>query len=82
MKEKEEGKITKRVRIYISFEPAKIIEGTVTIPSAKTRLSDLLNDEKTFLALQNVSTPGNWLAFASNFVLLHKNEIKAMVELD
>lgn len=79
--EKKYEKITRRVKIYLSLDPPKVIVGTVTIPSFKTRLSDLLNDEKTFLPLQEVSVPDGGLTFDANFVLLSKNEIKALIEL-
>lgn len=74
-------KITRKVRIYLAFEPIRVLEGIVTIPSARTRLSDLLNDEKSYLPLQDVSVPDGWLKFGADFVLLNKNEIKAVVEL-
>lgn len=79
--EKEYEKITRRVKIYLSLIPPKVIEGTITIPSSKTRLSDLLNDDKIYLPLQDVSVPEGWLNFGSNFILLNKSEIRALVEL-
>ncbi len=81
-KGKGPGKITKKVRLFLSLDPLRIIEGTVTIPSSRARLSDLLNDERAYLAIQEVKVPEGWLDFISNFVLLSKKEIKAVVELD
>ena len=80
-KGQEYGKITKRVKLFISLEPPRVIEGTVTIPSAKARLSDLLNDERAYLAIQDVTVPDGWLDLISSFVLLSKKEIKAIVEV-
>ncbi len=74
-------KITRKIRIYLTFDPVHVVEGIVTIPSAHTRLSDLLNDAKTYLPLQEVSVPDGWLKFDADFILLNKNEIKAVVEL-
>ncbi|MGQ9693487.1 MAG: DUF6812 domain-containing protein [Thermodesulfobacteriota bacterium] len=79
--EEKYEKITKKIRIYLAFDPVRVLEGIVTIPSARTRLSDLLNDEKNYLPLQGVSVPDGWLKFGTDFVLLNKKEIKAVVEL-
>jgi len=76
------GRITKKVRLFLSLEPPRVIEGTVTIPSPRARLSDLLNDERSYLAIQDVTVPDGWLNLISNFVLLSKKEIKAIVEVD
>jgi hypothetical protein len=45
-------------------------------------LSDLLNDERSYLAILDVTVPDGWLNLVSNFVLLSKKEIKAIVEVD
>jgi len=81
-KSKTYGKNIKRVKLFLSLEPARFLEGTVTIPSAKSRLSDLLNDDRAYLAIQDVTVPEGWFALASKFVLLNKKEIKAIVEID
>ena len=74
-------KFTKRVKFFISLEPVRIIEGTVTLTSSKGRLSDMVNDERTFLSVQNVAVPDGWIQLFSEFILLNKKEIKAMVEV-
>ncbi|MBM4332508.1 MAG: hypothetical protein FJ117_15045 [Deltaproteobacteria bacterium] len=79
-KGKAYGKITKRVKLFISLDPQRVIEGTVTLPSPNARISDLLNDERAYLAIQDVTVPEGWLDIA-NFVLLSKKEIKAIVEM-
>jgi len=77
-----DGKMKKRVRLFLSLEPPRVIEGKVTIPSPRARLSDLLNDERAYLAIEDVTVPDGWLNLVSNFVLLSKKEIKAIVEVD
>jgi len=74
-------KFTKRVKFFLSLEPVRIIEGTVTLTSSKGRLSDMVNDERTFLSVQNVAVPDGWIQLFSEFILLNKKEIKAMVEV-
>ncbi len=71
-----------RVRLFLSLEPPRFIEGTVTLSSAKARLSDMMNDEKTFLAIQDVTAADIWIPSLSKFMLLNKQEIKAIAELD
>jgi len=70
-----------RARLFLSLDPPRVIEGTVTLSSAKARLSDVMNDEKIFLALQDVSASDPWIASLSKFMLLNKQEIKAITEL-
>jgi hypothetical protein len=87
MIEKKTGleKTRKRVRLFLSLDPPKFIEGTITVPNPVSRLSrvsDTLNDERTFLPIQDVATPDGWLYSFPKFVLLNKNEIKAIVEVD
>ena len=75
--------ITKRVRLLLSFDPPKFIEGTVTIPSPKIRLSDVINDDRAFLSIQHVSSaPDDWFHGSPNFLLLNKREIKAIIEME
>jgi len=76
------NKVTKRVRFFLSLEPVRIIEGTVTLPSSKGRLSDMVNDERTFLSVQDVAVPDGWIQSFSKFLLLNKKEIKAMIEVE
>jgi hypothetical protein len=75
-------KITKRIKLFLSFDPPKFIEGSVTIPGPTTRLSDVLNDDRVFLSIQNVSSSDNWLHSSPNFMLLNKHEIKAIIEAE
>ncbi len=87
MSEKKSGaeKTRKRVRLFLSLDPPKFIEGTITVPNPVSRLSrvsDTLNDDRTFLPIQDVATPDGWLDFFPEFVLLNKSEIKAIVEVD
>ena len=77
-----DGKMTKKVRLFLSLEPPRVIEGKVTIPSPRARLSDLLNDERAYLAILDVTVPDGWIDLVSNFVLVSKKEIKAIVEVD
>ena len=75
-------KVTRRVRFFLSLEPVRIIEGTVTLASSKGRLSDMVNDERTFLSVQDVAVPDGWIQSFSKFLLLNKKEIKAMIEVE
>jgi len=83
MKKKEAvEKFTRQVRLFLSLDPLRYIEGTVTVPSSKARLSDMINDERTFLSIQNVVVPKEWSHCFSEFVLLNKREIRAIVEIE
>lgn len=83
MKKKEAvEKFTRQVRLFLSLDPLRYLEGTVTVPSSKARLSDMINDERTFLSIQNVVVPKEWSHCFSEFVLLNKREIRAIVEID
>lgn len=83
MKKKEAvEKFTRQVRLFLSLDPLRYIEGTVTIPSSKARLSDMINDERTFLSIQNAVVPKEWSHCFSEFVLLNKREIRAIVEIE
>jgi hypothetical protein len=83
MKKKESApKLTKRVRLFLSLDPLRFIEGTVTVPSPKARLSDMINDERTFLSIQNTRVPKEWSHCFSEFILLNKREIRAIVEME
>jgi hypothetical protein len=64
------------------LDPLRYIEGTVTVPSSKARLSDMINDERTFLSIQNAVVPKEWSHCFSEFVLLNKREIRAIVEIE
>ncbi len=75
-------RITKRVRIFLSLNPPKFVEGTIFIPGPKARLSDVANDDRIFLSVQDVVAPEGWIPSLSKFVLLNKNEIKAMTEVE
>jgi hypothetical protein len=82
MKKKEAvEKFTKQVRLFLSLDPLRYLEGTVTVPSSKARLSDMINDERTFLSIQNAVVPKEWSHCFSEFVLLNKREIRAIVEI-
>lgn len=83
MKKKEAvEKFTRQVRLFLSLDPLRYIEGTVTVPSSKARLSDMINDERTFLSIQKAAVPKEWSHCFSEFVLLNKREIRAIVEID
>ena len=83
MKKKEAvEKFTRQVRLFLSLDPLRYIEGTVTIPSSKARLSDMINDERTFLSIQNAVVPKEWSHCFSEFILLNKREIRAIVEIE
>jgi hypothetical protein len=74
-------KSTKRVRLFLSLDPLRVIEGTVSVPSSEARLSDMINDERTFLSIQEAVVPDEWSHCFSPFILLNKKEIKAIVEI-
>ena len=80
--DKSGKKITKRIRLFLSFDPPKTMEGTITIPGQKARLSDVVNDEREFLSLSDVTVPENWTAPLGDFVLLNKKEVKAIIEIE
>jgi hypothetical protein len=83
MKKKEGSeKFTKRIRLFLALDPLRYIEGTVTIPSPKARLSDMVNDERTFLSIENAVVPPEWSPSFSEFILFNKREIRAIVEID
>jgi len=83
MKKKQSAeKLTKRVRLFLSLDPLRFIEGTVTVPSLKARLSDMVNDERTFLSIQNATVPQEWSHCFSEFILLNKTEIRAIIEME
>jgi hypothetical protein len=75
-------KIQKRIRLFLSFDPPKFIEGTITIPGSTIRLSDVVNDDRAFLSIQNVSVLDDWFHTSPNFLLLNKREIKAIIEVE
>ncbi len=81
VKKETPEKSTKRVRLFLSLDPLRIIEGTVTVPNSQARLSDMINDERTFLSIQEAVVPSEWSHSFSQFVLLNKREIKAIVEI-
>ena len=80
--DKSSKKITKRIRLFLSFDPPKTMEGTITIPGQKARLSDVVNDEREFLSLSKVLVPENWIDPIGDFMLLNKREVKAIIEID
>jgi len=83
MKKKEAAeKFTRQVRLFLSLDPLRYIEGTVTVPSSKARLSDMINDERAFLSIQNAVVPKEWSHCFSEFILLNKREIRAIVEIE
>ena len=83
MKKKEGSeKFTKRIRLFLSLDPLRYIEGTVTIPNPMARLSDMVNDERTFLSIENAVAPQEWASHFSKFTLINKREIRAIVEID
>jgi len=75
-------KNTRQVRLFLSLDPLRYIEGTVTIPSSMARLSDMINDERQYLSIQNAVVPKKWSHCFSEFLLLNKREIRAIVEID
>jgi len=80
-KEEAVEKFTRQVRLFLSLDPLRYIEGTVTVPSSKARLSDMINDERTFLSIQNAVVPKECSHCFSEFLLLNKREIRAIVEI-
>jgi len=83
MKKKEGSeKFTKRIRLFLSLDPLRYIEGTVTIPNPMARLSDMVNDERTFLSIENAVAPQEWASHFSKFTLINKRGIRAIVEID
>jgi len=83
MKKKEGSeKFTKRIRLFLSLDPLRYIEGTVTIPNPMARLSDMVNDERTFLSIENAVAPREWASHFSKFTLINKRGIRAIVEID
>ena len=81
-KEASTKKITKRVKFFLLLDPVRTVEGTITIPGRNSRLSDVVNDERPFLSLQDVVVPDGWLSSSSSFMLLNKKEVRAMIEMD
>ena len=75
-------KMTARVRLFLSLNPPRFIEGTVTIPSPKTRLSDALNDDRPFLSVHDVVMPVGEVYSFPKFLLLNKKEIQAVIEIE
>jgi hypothetical protein len=75
-------KITKRVKIFLLLDPVRTVEGTITIPGKNSRLSDVVNDERPFLSIQDVVVPDGWLTSSTRFMLLNKKEVRAMIEAD
>lgn len=80
-KNKQAKKITKRVKFFLSFDPLRTIEGTLTIPSSMARLSDVVNDDRSFFSVEDAVASDGWLPVLSEFVLLNKKEVKAIIEL-
>ena len=80
-KKERDQKITTRVKLFLSFDPLRTVEGTLTIPSVKARLSDVVNDERPFFSIENVLASDGWVPPSSEFVLLNKKEVKAIIEL-
>jgi hypothetical protein len=74
--------MTKRVKFFLLLDPVRTVEGTITIPGRNSRLSDVVNDERPFLSVQDVVVPDGWLSPSSSFILLNKKEVKAMIEMD
>ena len=75
-------KLTKRVKFFLLLDPVRTVEGTITIPGRNSRLSDVVNDERPFLSVQDVVVPDGWLPVSSSFMLLNKKEVSAMIEVD
>ena len=75
-------KNTRQVRLFFSLDPLRYIEGTVTVPSSIARLSDMINDERQFLSIQNAVVPKEWAHCFPEFILVNKREIRAIVEID
>ncbi len=79
-----EGINVKRVRLFLSLDPPRTIEGSIVIPGQKVRLSDVLNDDRTFLAIKDFVflDTDRWTHISPKFLLLNKNEIKAIIEME
>ncbi len=54
-------KLTKRVKFFLLLDPIRTVEGTVSIPGRNSRLSDVVNDERPFLSVQDVVVRDGWL---------------------
>lgn len=80
-KRERDQKITRRVKLFLSFDPLRTVEGTITLPGSKARLSDVVNDERPFFSVEDVVAPDGWLPPLCEFVLLNKSEVKAIIEL-
>jgi hypothetical protein len=78
----EVDKNKKRIKLFISWDPLSFIEGTVSLPSLKTRLSDVVNDDRPFLSVQDIMARDEWGSQLSKFVLFNKNDIKAIIEVE
>ncbi len=81
LEKKLEKKITRRVKLFLSFDPLRTVEGTLTISSSMARLSDVVNDDRPFFSVENAVASDGWLPPSSEFVMLNKNEVKAIIEL-
>ncbi len=75
-------KMTKRVKLFLSLEPLRTVEGIISIPGRNSRLSDVVNDERPFLSVEDVVVPDGWFSPSSSFMLLNKKEVKAIIEVD
>ena len=75
-------RITKRVKMFLLLDPVRTVEGTITIPGRNSRLSDVVNDDRPFLSLQDVVVTDGWLSPPTGFMLLNKKEVRAMVEVN
>ena len=80
-KRERDQKITRRVKLFLSLDPLRTVEGTITLPGSKARLSDVVNDERPFFSIEDVVASDGWLPPLSEFVLLNKKEVKAIIEL-
>jgi hypothetical protein len=78
---REVDKNKKRVKLFISWEPLRFVEGSISIPSSATRLSDVVNDERPFLSVQDIMVTEGWGSQLSKFVLFNKNDVKAIIEV-
>jgi hypothetical protein len=78
----DDEKITKRVRFFLSWDPLMVIEGSVSIPGSKTRLSDVMNDDRPFISIQDVVVLGSWIHQLPKFLLLNKREAKGIIEVE
>ena len=80
-KNKRDKKITKRVKLFLCIDPLRTVEGNITIPSSMARLSDVVNDDRPFFSVEDAVASDKWLDPSSEFVLLNKKEVKAIIEL-